>query len=76
MELSSNVYFCFCDSSVSAAMFDLIVSPFQVFKWKRTRLDMTVDINEYSKSIILAGRAKDVDLAVELFSEIESDVFK
>jgi len=44
----------------------------EVFNWKRRQSDISIDPEEYSKSIVLAGRAKNVDLAVELFAEVQS----
>lgn len=44
----------------------------EVFNWKRRRSDISLYPEEYSKSIVLAGRAKNVDLAVELFAEVQS----
>lgn len=44
----------------------------EVFNWKRRLSDISLDPEEYSKSIVLAGRAKNVDLAVELFAEVQS----
>ena len=48
------------------------VTSSQVFNWKRRLSDISLDPEEYSKSIVLAGRAKNVDLAVELFAEVQS----
>lgn len=44
----------------------------EVFNWKRRQSDMSIYPEEYSKSIVLAGRVKNIDLAVELFAEVQS----